>query len=259
LLLLYAPAWAPFLAAQEDGRFAGSGQFGDSFGAIASFMTTVAAVGVYLTYRSESEAGRTKEFEDNFFTLLRNFESVTAQLKLGLLVADDSAGFKARYHKLNRIGASKVIKSHEGRTVPHVILLILRDEIGPTGYSDIKTVARAYNKVFDKYVQFLGHYFRSLYHVYRLIEDKCPGDKSHYARIVRAQLSNSELCLLCYNCIVGEGRFKMKKLAAEHAMFHNLHRERLDKYEAAELRFFRRKLPNEAFRFDPITPITYDD
>lgn len=95
--------------------------------------------------------------------------------------------------------------------------------------------------------------------MYRLIDEDCPNNKQYYSRIVRAQLSNSELCMLAYNCIVGEGRFKFSKLVSKYSVLHNIHREGLDEYSRAELAFFIRKLPAESFRFDPITPITYDD
>lgn len=258
-LLLYGDSSGLFFDKETNSTFSASGAFGDSFGAIASLMTTIAAVGVYLTFSSESEARKQKTFEENFFSLLRNFESIVAQTRMERTIRDQQSTFKATYHKLDRAGKAKVERTHHGRHALAIILYTIRNNLQPDQYKNIKQVARAYNNSFDKYVGSLGHYFRSLYHIYRLIDTKCPKDHEQYSRIVRAQLSNPELCLLAYNCTVGEGRTKFKKLVVQYSVLHNLHRVGLDPHEEAELDFFVRKIPEGAFRFEPIKPVTYDD
>lgn len=258
-LLLIGPDVGLFFDRTTNDNFGRSGAFGDSFGVIASFMTTVAAIGVYLTYTADVEARRLQAFEENFFTLLKNFESITAQTTIELLVEDEDTHFDATYDRLVSITGSRVVRAHHGRAGLGVILLVIRDKVGSSGYNNSKVVATAYDNTFNHFAGYLGHYFRSLYHLYRLIEERCPGEKMYYARIVRAQLSNPELCLIAYNCIVGEGRFKFQELAVRYSLFHNLHRSGLDNHGIAELDFFTRKLPPEAFRFEPQPPITFDD
>lgn len=258
-LVIYGPSLGLFFEPETESRFGTSGAFGDSFGVVASLMTTVAAVAVYLTYYMDKEDRAAREFESNFFTLLKNFESITSQIRIELLAPDENIDYESKYERLQRVTTTKVVRSHQGRMGIAVVLLILRDRLGPNSYSDTKVVAKAYDATFDHFVSYLGHYFRTLYHIYRLIEEKCQGDKDYYARIIRAQLSNPELCLLAYNCIVGEGRHKFKTFASKYSIFHNLHREGLDEYQQAELQFFLRKLPKNAFRFDPVEPITYDN
>jgi len=60
---------------------------------------------------------------------------------------------------------------------------------------------------FDSYYKFsesqLGPYFRTLYHIFKFIEDAPSSlldeEKSRYASMARAQLSDSELCVLFYD------------------------------------------------------------
>lgn len=246
----------------DNNFYALSGAFGDSFGFVASLMTMIAAVGVYVTFSNEQHARTISQFESNFFTLLKNLESITSQIQVELLKNRKDSTYKAKYHPLLRVGTRIPIRTLNGREGLKVILFVIRNGIGPEGYSNIKVVSRNYNETYNKFVHFLGHYFRTVYHIYRLIDEKCPKDDGlsyHYARIVRSQLSNPELCLLAYNCIVGEGRHKFRYLAEKYAIFHNMHRELLDEYEQPELDFFLRKLHCTAFRFEPIVPITFDD
>jgi hypothetical protein len=235
------------------------GAFGDSFGVIASLMATLAAIGVYLTYSAEAEARRIQHFESNFFALLRNFESITSQLSIRLTSSEHESELDFDYPELQDICARKTLEVFEGRRAIFVILLLIRERIGLHGYNNIKVVAKGYDYTYSYYAQNLGHYFRTLYHIYRLIEERCPGDKQYYGRIVRAQLSDSELCLLGYNFTVGEGREKFKSLAGKFSVMHNLHHAGLDAYARSELDFFLRKLPPEVFRFEERAPITYDD
>jgi len=257
-IVTYKPV-AMKLFGPSPNNFSASGSFGDSFGALASFMATLAAVGAYLTFSSERDSRKKLEFESNFFTLLSNLESITTQLEVDFSRKDKESKFKREYQPLQEAGQRRVIRTFKGRKALAIILYTLRDKIKPDGFNDIKVVGRAYNDIFDRYVNGIGHYFRTVYNIFRLIEERCPSDEKYYARIVRSQLSNTELCLIAYNCIVGEGRIKFRHLAAKHALFHNLHRGNLEPYAKSELLFFIRKLPDSAFRFDDIPDITYDD
>ncbi|MDR7153288.1 hypothetical protein J2W40_000082 [Sphingobium xenophagum] len=259
LLIVIAPENISIFHDESDKNYSSLGAFGDSFGVIASLMTTVGAVGIYMTFVADRDARKIQQFEQNFFTLVGNFESITRTINVPLQKKDKERKFSQKYHKLNRSAQFKTVKNFDGRSALSVILYLIRNEIQPDGYKDIKIVAKAYAKCFDKYVHHLGHYFRTLYQIYKLIDEKCPENKEYYARIIRAQLSNNELCLLAYNCIVGEGRLKFRNYAEEYAVFHNIHQEGLDDYEKEEIAFFIRKIKQSAFRFDKIIPITYDD
>ena len=235
------------------------GPFGASFGPIGTLMATIAASGAFVAFLNDRRARRLEQFESNFFTLLATFESITSQASVFLGKVGDDRKFPFLYEPLSTTANRKVEREFTGRAGLRVILFALRDHITVDGYRDIKRVSLAYEKEFNKYVDLLGHYFRTLHHIFRLIDERGVSDKDYYARIARANLSNAELCLIAYNCIVGEGRFKFRKLAIKYSLLHNLHRKSLDRHAAAELDFFLRKLPDQAFRFEEFPPITYDD
>jgi hypothetical protein len=67
---------------------------------------------------------------------------------------------------------------------------------------------RVYQKAFHQYKAVLGHYFRNLFHIVRIVdENKLLNDneKKDYIKILRSQLSQYELVLLSYNGIMPFG------------------------------------------------------
>lgn len=258
LLLSDKIGWIHTPETSNRNPFSVSGSFGDSFGPIGALMATIAAAGFYQAFIRDSEDRKLQKFESNFFTLLNTFESITQQSYMNIGRSKKAKDFKTTYEPLARLANREVTREFHGRRALRIILFSLRSTIRPSGYNNIKVVEKRYNEMYDKWVDTLGHYFRTLYHIFRLI-DSCPGDKMYYARIVRASLSQNELCLLAYNCIVGEGRYKFKIFAERYVLFHNIHIHRLNEYEAAELKFFVNKLKPETFRFEKQREVTFDD
>lgn len=76
----------------------------------------------------------------------------------------------------------------------------------------------------------LGHYFRLLYRIFKVIDEADFGDKTdetdktrqHFAKIVRATLSDDELWLLFYNCASRKGNQKFMPLADKYNLFDTL-------------------------------------
>jgi hypothetical protein len=258
-LLAPSNGFSSLLKLDSTDPFKTLGPFGDAFGPIASLMATIAASGALYAFISDRSDRRLQSFESNFFILLSNLESITRQSSLKFGRKDKDVNFSSKYKSLERIATRKIVKEFEGRNALLVIVYRIREKVGIDGYRDVKEVYRAYTRIFGGNVNTLGHYFRTIHHICRLIDERCPGDKQYYARILRAQLSNEEICLLAYNCIVGEGRLKFARLAISFSLFHNLHNYENDQYASAELRFFRRKLPNEAFRTEHNPEINYND
>lgn len=222
-------------------------------------MATVAASAALYAFVSDRHDRALQNFEANFFVLLSNFESITRQSTMVFGKADPKIKFKSDYKRLEITSNRKITKNFEDREALRIAVYRIREAVGVEGYNNIKVVSDAYNNIFNNNVNMLGHYFRTIHHLYRLIDERCPGDKLYYSRVLRAQLSNEEVCLLSYNCIVGEGRFKFRALAVKFSLFHNLHRYEGDSYALSELAFFQRKLPQTAFRFEKYHPITFDD
>ncbi|RZJ84072.1 MAG: hypothetical protein EOO20_21740 [Chryseobacterium sp.] len=79
-----------------------------------------------------------------------------------------------------------------------------------------------YDKTYSEYGDILGHYFRTYYHIIKLIDRTEKIDKHQYISIARAQLSNSEQILLFFNCLHSNGIEKFKPLVEKYHLFHNL-------------------------------------
>ncbi len=243
----------------QNNPFGTAGSFGDAFGPIGSLMATIAASGALYAFVNDRHDRKVQQFESNFFALLANFESITAQAKLTFGKNKGDVSFKSKYRALEKAVNHSPKRVFQGRSALRVLVLRIREGVNPSGFNDIKVVSNVYQGLFNNNVNMLGHYFRTLHHLFRLIDERCLADKDFYARILRAQLSDEELCLIAYNCIVGEGRFKFKHLAVRFSLFHNLHRLSEDPHKKAELSFFQRKLPREAFRFEEQGAISYND
>ena len=83
------------------------------------------------------------------------------------------------------------------------------------------------DKYLDYYEQIkagLGHYFRTVYRIIRLVDETELDfeDKYKYVSILRAQLSDYEMLWLFYNCLCEYGQDKFKPLVEEYAFFKNL-------------------------------------
>ena len=84
-----------------------------------------------------------------------------------------------------------------------------------------RIVADAYDTFHYRYQHEVGHYFRNLHRILKLVDESHVDNKSDYTGILRAQLSSFELTLLFYNALHPVGR-KMKSLVERDKMLENL-------------------------------------
>lgn len=72
----------------------------------------------------------------------------------------------------------------------------------------LNKVMNTYEIFYVKNRNYLGSYYRLLYRIFDLIDDSDLSEnrKFHYAKILRATLSESELFLLHYNSLTGQGK-----------------------------------------------------
>lgn len=232
------------LVGLDENLFGGRGTFGDAFGMSNSLFSGLALAGlVYavILQRSEisvarEELRRTKEifekqsesleiqnaesrkqiFEGTFFQLLRVFSDITENLDLTNPQRGATRG-------------KDVIAVFEKR------LRIIDSELGPRNQP--LSHKEAYERLYAKNQNDLGHYFRTLYTTLKFVDSSSSSDKNFYTNILRAQLSNSELHLILYNGLSKNGVDKLKPLLEKYAFFDNLplsqvqYRDALKEYE----------------------------
>lgn len=97
--------------------------------------------------------------------------------------------------------------------------------------TELNKIFKTYEQVFHENQDQLGHYFRNLYQILRLIDEsdalKTHEEKMVYIRIIRAQLSTYEHLLLFYNTMSKYGRDKFKPLIDKYDLFDNMNNDLL--------------------------------
>ncbi|WP_053990017.1 putative phage abortive infection protein [Mangrovimonas sp. TPBH4] len=149
-----------------------------------------------------------QKFENTFFQLLTLFNGIVNSLDLRngsrVIISSGRDCFKTFYNSLRA-----ETKNAIGQNTPFVSAPI------------IQTI-KAYDKVYNQNKSDLSHYFRTIYHIFKFIDDSTIENKKRYASIVRAQLSSYEQVLLFYNCIHSNGLKKFKPLIEQYAILKNL-------------------------------------
>lgn len=189
-----------------------AGAFGDSFGVLSSLMATIAALGAWETVRQQQNEAADRQRESYEAAFNQKFFSLLSHLN-GLVDGTDI--------DVKRNGQSV---EREGRDAFRSMLTSLRKKIppGPEPIS-IAKIQKRYLEFYHDKENDLGHYFRTVYVICKMIaDDDSKIDKKYYFRILRSQLSNSELIFLLYNCSVGYGGKKFSPIVNNHSLFQNL-------------------------------------
>ena len=195
------------------------GTFGDFFGGvlnpILTFGTLIGLSATVILQRISLRASKLQAFETTLFNMLALHNNIVQQLRFNKSMLGDRNRSFAAYKTTIEIGQIKYSPPEdvEGRSVFKAILLTLNNLA--------KTEQHALVKVYkedlqDKHNYVLGHYFRNLYQILRLI-DRNHGEilstsqANEYTAIIRSQLSAHELALLFLNCqheVVDSGKFQ---------------------------------------------------
>lgn len=93
--------------------------------------------------------------------------------------------------------------------------------------ADFEAFLRTYDDFYIQHQHELGHYFRLLYNIVKLVNSTPGLDKRFYTNLIRAQLSSAELMLVFYNCLSNWGAEKFKPLVEEYALLKTIPRTSL--------------------------------
>lgn len=137
---------------------------------------------------------RQQTFEATFFQLLRLHNDIVASTEVQGYSLKGRACFA---HYLNEL---------EGTLINEVAM------------QDLERFRTYYDLFYRQHQAALGHYFRLLYNIVKLVKRTEEIDKRFYTNLVRAQLSSAELQLIFYNCLSVWGSEKFKPLVEEFAL-----------------------------------------
>ena len=241
--------------------FAKIGPFGSTIsGIMGPFVAIVAVWLIFKAFVMQFENNRTiqrqsniSRFETNFFQLLNLQQKITDDLMLYIEVADkqqESTGHDSNsafnYTLLRGREAIRWIydqRIDEVKLKPYFVGKnhgVLLDNIRAKGF---------YYMTENDDLSFLDHYFQHLYCILRYVDDQdellTEKERYHYVCLLSAQLSDYELGLLFYYCLLGFENHDFKYLAEKYALFSNIRDKVLCRPEV-DKKYFGAK----AFKFD---------
>lgn len=164
-----------------------------------------------------------QDFEATFFTLLRIFSEVVADItftKLELIANAAGIGGKSAA-EVTRKGREAIRSLYEKFKETYGNI---RPEGPPADFYELKYGEFYRDK--DHQAQ-LGIYFRTLYRIFDFVNRSglSSEERAKYANVVRAQLSAYELGLLFYNCLWEEGKVGFKPLLERYGVLKHLKEE----------------------------------
>jgi hypothetical protein len=152
---------------------------------------------------------RKQSFEATFFQLLRLYSDVVQELHITRERRSDGVKVK-----------------HEDKQCLRVLYRELSSPVtrGDSMQSRLEALNDAYRSFYGKYGHLIGHYFRTIYQVVKIVEmsEMSDEEKRNYTNVLRAQLSKDELGLLFYNCLSDYGREKMLPLVMKYDLLKHL-------------------------------------
>lgn len=151
----------------------------------------------------QNETLRQQTFEGTFFELLKLHNEIVNSLRI------------PQYPLTGRACFQYFLDELEGRLI---------NEKAADDYGEF---LRVYEMFYANYQAQLGHYFRMLYNLVKLVKGKALSEQQFYANLIRAQLSSAELKLIFYNCITRWGNEKFKPLIEEFALLKTIPEDRI--------------------------------
>lgn len=193
------------------------GTFGDFFGSLNTLFSGLALLGAIASIRFQSdelklqrnelketkEVFKTQNFEITFFNLIKNNRDYLSKLK-------DGSDSKSKSDPIKNYSASLVsVVARNYRMESNDIFFFRENKKGETKLNRKEFLAHFESLDLPGYRQFnfqekIGPYIRNLYNIYRLLDESFDDSelevKKRYSRIVRAELSTTELYVLLGNC-----------------------------------------------------------
>lgn len=162
-----------------------------------------------------------QKFENTFFQMLNLFHSITNSLEIRRnvdkeIIYSGRDCFKYFVKELEKEEA-KFIES-----LNHIDNITSFNNPSESSTLNLKQIQDIYDIVYQKHKSNLSHYFRTLYHIVKFIDESEIKNKRKYISITRAQLSSYEQVLLYYNCIHQNGNKRFKPYIEKYSLLHNI-------------------------------------
>lgn len=206
------------------------GQYGDFVGGVLGTLFTLISVlfliNTFIQQQRITNENKTlvnsQRFNDLFFELLNLYQSQTKELQDGEDFEKEENGIKSKY---KYTCDNKDFFDFNKRKVQESFL--------PQGSfsKNIRSARNSYSLFYLKHKSKLAIYYRTLYRIFDLIDKSSLLDESskrHYSKIIRAQLTESELFFLRYNALTYYGENFIFYLNRYNVLKHLPHFELLE-------------------------------
>jgi hypothetical protein len=219
--------------------YAAFGQFGDYFGGVLNPLLAFMNIALLAYYQKTSIAKSAEK--DVVFRMLELQSKIVASFELRTKFkkdpeedGDDAEAPRVEPEVVEEINSGlrafwifdKEIK------IKYQKLKRKADDSAEKRLQDLITVySKYYHAGYRK--QYLGHYFRNLYHIFKLIHESevfSDEEKLKYAKIVRAQMSHIEQKLLYLNCKLPDGK-AFQKYVATYELLEWINDKEFDNYD----------------------------
>ncbi|RXM51331.1 MULTISPECIES: putative phage abortive infection protein [unclassified Chryseobacterium] len=211
--------------------------FGDMFGFANAMFTGLSVIGLLVTIllqrkdlntqreelKKQTNSIHVQNFENTFFQMLNLFNSIIDSTEITSVNYPTKRGRKVFNH---------IRESNDTFLIGYCTNFAIIEEIAERDidldkkkvedYLTIDDLAVIYSKTYSLHGDILGHYFRTYYHIIKLIDGTHKINKQQYISIARSQLSNSEQILLFFNCLHANGNEKFKPLVEKYHLLHNI-------------------------------------
>lgn len=207
------------------------GTFGDMFGAVNALFSGLAFAGIIYTiilqskelklqrdeiretrkeFKQQNETLSQQRFENTFFNMMSQHNEIISLFVLSNGIAKD--------------GSPKYIQGRQvlSRIYQRLKVTIeTRKKESPYSFPPVDFINDIYNSVYSDFSENLGVYFRSLYRIFKFIDESAINNKKVYSDILRSQLTDHEISLLFFNGMTQKG-IKFKSLINEYALLNNI-------------------------------------
>lgn len=185
------------------------GVFGDSFGTLNALFSGLAFSGVLITLlfqrkdlsETRSQIAR-QQIESQFYSMLTQQQEIVRNLDLQKIDTNDIIARGRDCFRVWEDALSEIYK------------ICLKNKIA-------NPHRMAYQALYISGRADLGVYFRSLYSVFRFIDESGHQDANKFGVVVRSLISDYELILLFYNCLSERG-VGFSKYVYRFGLFDNL-------------------------------------
>lgn len=174
----------------------------------------------------QSQALKKQNFESSFFRILELHNSILQDIEFSNRKGRQAITQFNRYICTNF--DEKFLEEFTNRTAYYKEKSGVK-YIPNTNKKEIhfKTSKKILTNLYEAKLNTIGHYLRNLFHLVRFVDESTASmEVTNYIKIVRAQLSSDELCILTYNCLTERGE-NFKPLVERAHLLKNMDKSKL--------------------------------